>query len=155
MQKGLGCVVQTRHGGYLAAMNPFNTTVKRRDTPKLVMQLSRPVVLPSLKSLSGVELFRMLAVTGVEQLSNEVSSSMPMDVLMGKMAEQIAFEGIASVIIHNRNKRGTSSSAVRTISTVRMMATSMTTCRKERISTGIWNASENHLATEMAMQMHL
>lgn len=148
LAKGLGCVVQTRHGGYLASMNPLNTAVKRKDTPKLAMQLSRPVVLPSLKSLSGVELFRMLAATGVEELSNEVLSLMPMDDLTGKTAEQIAFEGIASVIIHDRNKKGTSSSAARTIATVKMMATAMSTGRKERISTGIWNVNENHLAAD-------
>ncbi|KAM2554972.1 hypothetical protein TB2_019052 [Malus domestica] len=44
--KSLGCVVQTRDGGYLASINPFDTLVARKDTPKLSMQISKPFVLP-------------------------------------------------------------------------------------------------------------
>ncbi|KAM1530279.1 hypothetical protein ACFX1Z_019401 [Malus domestica] len=46
LRKSLGCVVQTRDGGYLATMNLFDTLVARKDTPKLSMQISKPFVLP-------------------------------------------------------------------------------------------------------------
>lgn len=147
--KGLGCVVQTRDGGYLAAMNPLDAEVARKDTPKLAMQISKPFVLQSHQSTSGVELFQKMAAMGLDELSSVILSLMPMDELMGKTAEQIAFEGIASAIIQGRNKEeGASSSAARTIAAVKLMATAMSTGRKERISTGIWNVTEEPLTAE-------
>lgn len=146
--KALGCVIQTKNGGYLAAMNPLDTTVARKDTPKLAMQLSKPLVLPSQKTVSGFELFQRMAAKGVEELSTVVLSSMPMDELMGKTAEQVAFEGIASAIISGRNKEGASSSAARSIASVKTMAAALSTGRKERISTGIWNINEEALTLE-------
>ncbi|PSS17184.1 Protein PLASTID MOVEMENT IMPAIRED like [Actinidia chinensis var. chinensis] len=145
--KGLGCVVQTRDGGYLAAMNPLDTAVAKKDTPKLAMQMSKPLVLPSTQS-SGFELFQRMAAIGLEALCSEILSLMPMEELVGKTAEQIAFEGIASAIIQGRNKEGASSSAARTIATVKNLAIAMGTGRKERISTGIWNVSENPLTVD-------
>ncbi|KAI3459931.1 hypothetical protein Pfo_016594 [Paulownia fortunei] len=41
--KGLGCVVQAKNGGYLAAMNPLDTAVERKDTPKLALKVSKPL----------------------------------------------------------------------------------------------------------------
>lgn len=152
--KGLGCVVQTRDGGYLAAMNPLDTEMVRRDTPKLAMQISKPLVLPPDKS-SGFELFQRMAASGIEALSSEVLSLMPVDELMGKTAEQIAFEGIALAIIQGRNKEGANSSAARTIAAVKTMAAAMSTGRKERISTGIWNMSENPLSADEILAFSL
>ncbi|XP_030523447.1 protein PLASTID MOVEMENT IMPAIRED 1 [Rhodamnia argentea] len=146
--KGLGCVVQTRNGGYLAAMNPFDVAVARKDTPKLAMQMSKPLVLESQNSASGFELFQRMAATSTDELSSQLMSLMPMDELIGKTAEQIAFEGIASAIIQGRNKEVATSSAARTIAAVKTMATAMSTGRKERILTGLWNVNENPLTVE-------
>ncbi|XP_010266259.1 PREDICTED: protein PLASTID MOVEMENT IMPAIRED 1 [Nelumbo nucifera] len=146
--KGLGSVVQTRDGGYLAAVNPLDIEVSRKETPKLAMQISKPLILPSHKSLSGFEVFQRMAAIGVEELSSEILSSMQMDELIGKTAEQVAFEGIASAIIHGRNKEGASSSAARTIAAVKSMATAMSTGRKERIATGIWNVNEEPVTVD-------
>lgn len=140
--KGLGCVVQTKDGGYLAAVNPFDVEVPRKESPKLAMQLSRPLILPTQTSVSGFEVFQRLAAIGIDELTTQVSSLMPIDELLGKTAEQIAFEGIASAIIQGRSKEGASSTAARTIEAVKSMATAMSTARKERISTGIWNIPE-------------
>ncbi|PIN09960.1 hypothetical protein CDL12_17455 [Handroanthus impetiginosus] len=144
--KGLGCVVQTRNGGYLAAMNPLDIVVGRKNTPKLAMQISKPLVLQSNKS--GFELFQKMAAIGLGELTSEIFSLMPMDELMGKTAEQIAFEGIASAIIQGRNKEGASSSAARTIAAVKSMVTAMNSGRKDRVSTGIWNVSEDPLTVD-------
>ncbi|KAL0361886.1 UNVERIFIED_CONTAM: protein PLASTID MOVEMENT IMPAIRED 1 [Sesamum radiatum] len=144
--KGLGCVIQTRNGGYLSAMNPLGTAVARKDTPKLAMQMSKPLVMPSNKT--GFELFQNMAAIGLEELTSEMSSLMPMDELMGKTAEQIAFEGIASAIIQGRNKEIATSSAARTIAAVKSMAIAMNSGRKERVSTGIWNVSEDPLTVD-------
>ncbi|KAJ4702329.1 protein PLASTID MOVEMENT IMPAIRED 1-like [Melia azedarach] len=153
--KGLGSVVQTRNGGYLAAMNPLDTLVARKDTPKLAMQISKPLVLPLNKSTSGFEIFQRIAAVGFEELSSQILSLMPMDELIGKTAEQIAFEGIASAIIQGRNKEGASSSAARTIAAVKTMATAISTGRKERISTGIWNVNENPMTVEEILAFSL
>ncbi|KAK6937869.1 NT-type C2 domain [Dillenia turbinata] len=146
--KGLGCVVQTRNGGYLAAMNPLDTKMARKDAPKMAMQLSKPLILSSKKSISGFELFQSMAAIGLEELSSKILCSMPIDELIGKTAEQIAFEGIASAIIHGRNKEGASSSAARTIAAVKNMVTAMNAGRKERISTGLWNINEEPLPVD-------
>ncbi|XVF07176.1 hypothetical protein REPUB_Repub06bG0115700 [Reevesia pubescens] len=153
--KGLGCVVQTRDGGYLAAMNPFGSLVARKDTPKLAMQMSKPMVLPTDKSLNGFELFQKMAAVGLEKFNSQILSLMPLDELMGKTAEQIAFEGIASAIIQGRNKEGASSSAARTIAAVKSMANAMSTGRKERIATGIWNVNDSPLTAEEILAFSL
>ncbi|QCD95069.1 hypothetical protein DEO72_LG5g3162 [Vigna unguiculata] len=146
--KGLGCVVQTRDGGYLTSMNPLDKVVARNETPKLVMQMSKPYVLPSNQSLNGLELFQKLAGIGLDELSSQVFSMMPLDELIGKTAEQIAFEGIASAIIQGRNKEGASSSAARIVSALKGMANAMSSGRQERISTGLWNVDETPLTAE-------
>ncbi|XP_054820196.1 protein PLASTID MOVEMENT IMPAIRED 1 [Prosopis cineraria] len=146
--KGLGCVVQTRDGGCLASMNPLDNVVARKDTPKLAMQISKPFVLPWNQSSSGFELFQKLASTELDELSSQVFTLMPIDELMGKTAEQTAFEGIASAIIQGRNKEGASSSAARIVSALKSMANAMSEGRKERISTGLWNVDENPLTAE-------
>lgn len=149
--KGLGCVVQTRNGGYLAAINPLDAKVTRKDTPKLALQISRPVVLvlPKVSFPSnGFELFQRMAVLGIEDLSAKLSTLMPLEELLGKTAEQIAFEGIASTIIQGRNKEGASSSAARILSTVKNMAAAMNSGRRDRISTGLWNMPEEPLTAD-------
>ncbi|KAK7358166.1 hypothetical protein VNO77_00090 [Canavalia gladiata] len=149
--KGLGCVVQTRDGGYLASMNPLDISVSRKDTPKLAMQMSRPFVLASNQSLTGFELFQKLAGIGLDELSSKVLSLMPIDELIGKTAEQVAFEGIASAIIQGRSKEGASSSAARIVSSLKSMASTMSSGRKERISTGLWNVDEEPLTAEKVL----
>lgn len=146
--KNLGCAVQIRDGGYLASMNPLDAPVARKDTPKLAMQLSKPIVLLSKQSMSGFELFQNMAAVGFDELNSKILALMSMDELMGKTAEQVAFEGIASAIIQGRNKEGASSSAARIISAVKNMANAMSAGRKDRISTGIWNINENPLTAE-------
>lgn len=146
--RGLGCVVQTRDGGYLASMNPLDIAVARKDGPKLAMQMSRPFVLASHQSLTGFELFQKLAGIGFDELSSKVLSLMPIDEMMGKTAEQVAFEGIANAIIQGRNKEGASSSAARIVSSLKSMGSTMSSGRKERITTGLWNVEEEPLTAE-------
>ncbi|XP_027357664.1 protein PLASTID MOVEMENT IMPAIRED 1-like [Abrus precatorius] len=146
--KGLGCVVQTRDGGYLASMNPLDNSVARNDTPKLAMQMSKPFVLASNDTPNGLELFQKLAGIDLDELSSKIFSLMPLDELIGKTAEQIAFEGIASAIIQGRNKEGASSSAARIVSALKGMANAMSSGRQKRISTGLWSVDETPLTAE-------
>ncbi|CAL5215311.1 unnamed protein product [Lathyrus oleraceus] len=154
--KGLGCVVQTRDGGYLASMNPLDVAVARKDTPKLAMQMSKPFVLASHESMSGFDLFQKLASIGLDELSSEVLSSlMPIDELIGKTAEQIAFEGIASTVVQGRNKEGASSSAARIVSALKSMSNIISSGRKERITTGLWNVDEDPVTSEKLLPISM
>lgn len=148
LANGLGPVIQTRDGGYLAAVNPFQIETSKRETPKLATQISKLLVLPSEKTASGFELFQKMAAIGVEELTSEVLSASAMDELTGKTAEQVAFEGIAAAIINGRTKEGASSSASRSIGAVKTMATAMSAGRKQRISTGIWSLDEEAVRVE-------
>lgn len=152
--KGLGSVIQTRNGGYLVAMNPLDTLMVRKDTPKLAMQISKAMVLPS-NITNEFEFFQRMASIGIEELSSGILSVMPVEELMGKTAEQIAFEGIASAIIQGRKKEGASSSAARTIASVKSMVNAMNTGRQARISTGIWNLSEDPLTVDEILAFSL
>ncbi|MED6209988.1 hypothetical protein PIB30_059846 [Stylosanthes scabra] len=100
-------------GGYMASMNPLDSVVARNDSPKLAMQMSKPFVLQSHKSSTGLELFQKLVGNGIQDFSSEVFSLMPIDEMIGKSAEQVAFQGIATAIIQGRDKEGASSSAPR------------------------------------------
>nr|XP_010906853.1 protein PLASTID MOVEMENT IMPAIRED 1 [Elaeis guineensis] len=153
--KSLGPVVQTRDGGYLASMNPFNVVVERKETPKLVMQISRPHILQHQKLASGFEVFQILASMDLEEWSRKLFSLTAMDELMGKSAEQIAFEGIASAIISGRNKEGASSSAAKSIALVKKMATAMSEGREERMSTGIWFVKDDPVTIEEILAFSL
>lgn len=152
--KGLGCIIQTRNGGFLAAMNPLDVTMSRKDTPKLAMQISKPFVIITSNG-GGFELFQQMAGIGYEDLSSEILNRMSIEEIMGKTPEQIAFEGIASAIIHGRSKEGASSSAARTIAGLKNMASAMSLGRKERIETGIWNISEEALDVDEILPISL
>ncbi|XP_068646876.1 protein PLASTID MOVEMENT IMPAIRED 1-like [Aristolochia californica] len=141
--KGIGSVVQTRDGGYLASMNPLNVEVQRKEAPKLAMQISKPLLLLTTDSGSGFELFQKMAAIGSEELSSRILSLAAMDDVTGKTAEQVAFEGIAFAIIQGRNKEVASSSAARTIAAMRGMVAALSAGRKERLDTGIWNVSKD------------
>ncbi|XXG78313.1 hypothetical protein AAC387_Pa08g2278 [Persea americana] len=84
--KGLGSVVQTRDGGYLVAMNPFETEVLRKEMPRIAMQISKPLIIPLENSASGFEVFQKIAPMGVEELASKVLSATGMDELIGKTA---------------------------------------------------------------------
>ncbi|CAA3005837.1 Pentatricopeptide repeat-containing protein At4g36680, mitochondrial [Olea europaea subsp. europaea] len=109
-------------------MNPLDTAIAQKDTPKLAMQLSKPFILQSYKN--RFKLFQKMAAIGLEELSSQILSLMPLDELIA--------------IIQGRNKE----SAARTVTAVKSMVTAMNSGRKERISTRIWNVSEAPLTID-------
>ncbi|KAJ3692897.1 hypothetical protein LUZ60_011992 [Juncus effusus] len=153
--KGLGPVVQTRDGGYLASMNPFDIEVGKKDTPKLTMQISKPFIISNQKLTNGFEFFQRLAVFGAEELGSKITDLISMDEIMGKTAEQIAFEGMASAIVTGRNKEGASSSAAKSILALKTMSMGMNEGRKQRILTGIWNSKEEPVPLEEILGVSL
>ncbi|KAM0946802.1 putative NT-type C2 domain, protein PLASTID MOVEMENT IMPAIRED 1 [Dioscorea sansibarensis] len=153
--KGLGSVIQTRDGGYMASLNPFGVEVSREEVPKLAIQISRPFVLCDHELRSGLELFQRMAAMGSEKLISELLSLAALDELMGKTAEQIAFEGIASAIINGRNKEGASSNAARSIAITKEMAKSMNEGKRERILTGVWSVDLKPIKIENILTFSL
>lgn len=155
--KGLGPIVQTRDGGYLAATNPFDIPVARKELPKLAMQLSKPFILRGQKLPGGgAEVFQRLCAGGCEALTAKLGALTATDEVVGKTAEQIAFEGMASAIISARGKElGASSSAAESVSLLRTMSLAMSDGRRERIATGIWNASEGPVTVEEILPFSL
>ncbi|KAG2645118.1 hypothetical protein PVAP13_2KG358900 [Panicum virgatum] len=143
--KGLGPIVQTRDGGYLAAMNPFDIPVGRKELPKLAMQLSKPFILRDQKLPGGgAEVFQRLCAGGSEALCAKLGALISMDDdVVGKTAEQIAFEGMASAIITARSKElVASSTAAQSVSLLRTMSMAMNAGRHDRVATGIWYTQE-------------
>ncbi|KAJ3689192.1 hypothetical protein LUZ61_018356 [Rhynchospora tenuis] len=153
--KGLGPIVQTRDGGYLASMNPFDVEVEKKDIPKLAMQISKPFIITEQNLTNGFEFFQRLAAVGVEELGSKLFNLASMDELMGKTAEQIAFEGMASTIIGGRSKEIASSSAARSVAALKTMGLAINEGRKQRIITGIWNAKEEPVTIDEILVMAL
>ncbi|CAL5086929.1 unnamed protein product [Urochloa decumbens] len=161
--KVLGPVVQTRDGGYLAAMNPFDVPVLRKDLPKLAMQLSKPFLLLHQRLPGGgAEVFQRLCAGagGSDALCARLAALVAMDDLVGKTAEQIAFEGMASAIITARGSKdghlvATSTTAAQAVSVLRTMSAATSHGRQDRVATGIWNAHEAPVAVDEVLAFAL
>ncbi|GJN34586.1 hypothetical protein PR202_gb23263 [Eleusine coracana subsp. coracana] len=159
--KNLGPIVQTRDGGYLAAMNPFDVPVAKKELPKLAMHLSKPFILRDQRLPSGgAEVFQCLCTAGAggsEALMSKLGALVAMDDVAGKTAEQIAFEGMASAIISARSSNDlmASSSAAHSVSVLRTMAAAMSSGREDRIATGIWNAHDAPVAVDEVLAVSL
>ncbi|KAK3157024.1 hypothetical protein QOZ80_2AG0115190 [Eleusine coracana subsp. coracana] len=137
----LGPAVQTRDGGFLVSMNPFDVPLASRDgPPKLAMQVSRLFVLPGAMAATGFDvLHNMAAAGGADEVREKLASFGRMDNLTGKAPEQVGFEGIAEAVIGGRRStEGASSSAARSVQLVRRLASAVCAGRGERVATGIW-----------------
>ncbi|XP_047096327.1 protein PLASTID MOVEMENT IMPAIRED 1-like [Lolium rigidum] len=144
--QSLGPAVQTRDGGFLLSMNPFNVPLASRDVPPmLAMQLSRPFVLPSAMAATGFDVLqKMAAAGGPNEVRDKLVSLGGMESLTGKTPEQVGFEGIAEAVIGGRRTEGgASSSAARSVQLVRKFAAAVSEGRRERVATGIWSAGSD------------
>ena len=144
--QSLGPAVQTRDGGFLVSMNPYNVPLASRDVhPVLAMQVSRPFVLPSAMAATGFDVLQKMAAAGrPDEVRDKVASLGRMESLTGKTPEQVGFEGIAEAVIGGRRTEGgASSSAARSVRLVRKLATALSEGRMERVATGIWSAGND------------
>jgi hypothetical protein len=155
--RGIGPAVQTRDGGFLVSMNPFDLPLASRDgPPKLAMQVSRPFVLPGVMAATGFDvLHKMAAAGGADEVRDRVASLGGMDNITGKTPEQVGFEGIAAAVIGGRRTEGASSSAARSVRLVRKLATALSEGRSERVSTGIWTAGDDPETLEEVLAFSL
>jgi hypothetical protein len=100
--------------------------------------------------------FQRLCAGGCEALTEKLGALTATDEVVGKTAEQIAFEGMASAIISARGKDlGASSSAAESVSLLRTMSAAMSDGRRERIATGIWNAREGPVTVDEILAFSL
>lgn len=155
--RAIGPVVQTRDGGFLVSMNPFDLPLANRDgPPKLAMQVSRPFVLPGAVAATGFDVLqKMAAAGGADEVRDRVASLGGMDNVTGKTPEQVGFEGIAEAVIGGRRTEGASSSAARSVRLVRKLATALSEGRAERVSTGIWSAGNDPETLEEVLAFSL
>lgn len=93
--KSLGPVVQTGDGGTLRSMSPVN--FQATNGGKLVMQVSKPVVVPVDMGASSMDILRRMAAAGMEGMADQAMMAMPLDDITGKSVEQIASEGFAAL----------------------------------------------------------
>ncbi|KAI5057713.1 hypothetical protein GOP47_0027728 [Adiantum capillus-veneris] len=93
--KGLGASVTVKDGGTLRSMDPV-LFQSENCSGKLVMQVSKPVVLPSEMGSGTVDVLRNMASMGIENMALQAMTAMPLDELMGMSIEQIAMEGLAA-----------------------------------------------------------
>ncbi|XP_047042501.1 protein PLASTID MOVEMENT IMPAIRED 1-like [Lolium rigidum] len=156
--QSLGPAVQTRDGGFLLSMNPFNVPLASRDVPPmLAMQLSRPFVLPSAMAATGFDVLqKMAAAGGPNEVRDKLVSLGGMESLTGKTPEQVGFEGIAEAVIGGRRTEGgASSSAARSVQLVRKFAAAVSEGRRERVATGIWSAGSDPETLEEVLAFSL
>jgi hypothetical protein len=91
---GLGSTVPVRDGGSLMSMNPVN--FQATSGSKLVMQVSKPVVVPTEPGANPMDLLLRLASSGMDGMTDQAMLTMPLDDITGKSVEQIASEGFAA-----------------------------------------------------------
>ncbi|KAF8697780.1 hypothetical protein HU200_035266 [Digitaria exilis] len=159
--QGIGPAVQTRDGGFLVSMNPFDLPLASRDgPPKLAMQVSRPFVLPAgaMAAATGFDVLQKMAAAsgGADEVRRKLASLGAMDDITGKTPEQVGFEGIAEAVIGGRRTtEGASSSAARSVRLVRKLAAALSEGRGERVSTGIWTAGDDPETLEEVLAFSL
>ncbi|XP_062201277.1 protein PLASTID MOVEMENT IMPAIRED 1-like [Phragmites australis] len=156
--RSLGPAVQTRNGGFLVSMNPFDLPLGSGDgPPKLAMQVSRPFVLPGAMAATGFDVLQKMAVAGdADEVRRKVASLGDMDNLTGKTPEQVGFEGIAEAVIGGRRTDEiASSTAARSVRLVRKLAAAVSEGRSERVATGIWRVRDDPETLEEVLSFSL
>lgn len=90
--RGLGPVINLKDGGTLRSMS-FPQSPKSKANSSLVMQVSRPVVVPSAMGSSALDILRHLASFGVDNLAMQAMTAMPLEDIAGKTVEEITGAG--------------------------------------------------------------
>lgn len=93
--RGLGATITVKDGGTLRSMSPSHFQ-SEKCSGKLVMQVSRPIVLPAEMGSGTVDVIRNMASIGIENMALQAMTAMPLEELIGMSIEQIAMEGLAA-----------------------------------------------------------
>ncbi|KAJ1430114.1 NT-type C2 domain [Sesbania bispinosa] len=87
--EGLGSFVQTMGGGFLRSMNP-SLFRNSKNCGNLIIQASKPVVLPAKMGNDILEILLHVASAGVEELCDNIYKLMPLQDITGKSIKHIA-----------------------------------------------------------------
>jgi hypothetical protein len=85
---GLGPVVNLKDGGSLRSMSPSHFSNKANSGSALVLQASKPVVVPSTMGTTAVDILRHLASFGMETLGKQAMAAMPLQDITGMLTNE-------------------------------------------------------------------
>ncbi|KAK7265406.1 hypothetical protein RJT34_33026 [Clitoria ternatea] len=91
LAESVGPFLQTKDGGFLRSMNP-SLFPKGKTGGSLIMQVSKPVVMPAEMGSGIMEILQCLASVGIEKLSMQANKLMPLQDITGKTMQQISWE---------------------------------------------------------------
>ncbi|KAI5066072.1 hypothetical protein GOP47_0018696 [Adiantum capillus-veneris] len=105
--KGLGASVPLKDGGSLRSMNP-SLFQANKSSGKLVMQISKPVVVPAEMGRETADILRNMASMGIENMAVQAMTAMPLEDITGRSVEQVAVEGATASKSGHRLLEGSS-----------------------------------------------
>eukprot|EP01018_Ginkgo_biloba_P031522 Gb_36372 [translate_table: standard] len=91
LAEGLGSVIKMKDGGLLRSMSPA-LFQKSKIEGRLIMQVSKPLVVPAKMGLSVMDILDNLSSLGIEKLSVQARAMMPLEDITGKTIQQVALE---------------------------------------------------------------
>ncbi|KAH7574410.1 hypothetical protein JRO89_XS03G0292900 [Xanthoceras sorbifolium] len=98
---GFGPLVQIKGGGYLRSMNP-KLFRDAKNVGTLIMQVSRPVVLPAEMGSDIIDVLQHLAATGIKKLTMQTNKLMPLEDITGKTLQKVAQEAAPRTVVSER-----------------------------------------------------
>ncbi|KAJ0030571.1 hypothetical protein Pint_13737 [Pistacia integerrima] len=98
---GFGPFVQTKGGGYLRSMSPLLFR-NAKNVGSLLMQVSRPVVLPAEMGSEISDVLEHLASVGIKKLSVQTKKLMPLEDITGKTLKEVALEATPITMVSKR-----------------------------------------------------
>ncbi|MCO5605557.1 hypothetical protein L7F22_059740 [Adiantum nelumboides] len=90
--KGLSASVPLKDGGSLRSMTP-SLFQANKSSGKLVMQISKPVVVPAEMGRETADILRNMSSMGIENMAVQAMTAMPLEDITGRSVEQVATEG--------------------------------------------------------------
>ncbi|KAH9288369.1 hypothetical protein KI387_032486 [Taxus chinensis] len=91
LAEGLGSIIRMQDGGFLRSMNTLSFDYSKYEG-SLLMQVSRPLVVPAETGSSVIDILSSLASLGPEILTIQAKEMMPLEDITGKSIEQLASE---------------------------------------------------------------
>ncbi|KAK2644947.1 hypothetical protein Ddye_020142 [Dipteronia dyeriana] len=98
---GYGPLIQIKSGGYLRSMNP-SLYRNAKNVGSLIIQVSRPVVLPAEMGSDIIDILQHLASSGINKLSMQTNKLMPLEDITGRTLQQVAQEAAPRTVVPER-----------------------------------------------------
>lgn len=89
--EGLGSIIQTKSGGFIRSMNSL-LFKGAKNGAKLILQVSKPIVLPVVMGSSVMEILQCWASGGDHKMSVQLKELMPLEDMTGKTIQQVITE---------------------------------------------------------------